>query len=189
MKYFIVGLHSSGKQRILDNLKTMGVHTGSIFRSTEKISDKIYSLSSIVYTPDDVNSIAEGRSYVFFDQRRYGTKSFYEGLSLYEYDNNDVFIISPHQFSLIPHFDDDVVFIWLDNSNQQRLSNYKTERRKYDYFEQERLDGIATQDLIERIYDHKYLYFLNENPDRVSTVVCSLIRHPDLLDIFIENYK
>lgn len=189
MKYFIVGFNASGKQRVIEDLSDLGVRVGKIFRSIENVADNIYTLSSTVYSKEDINNIFESKSYIFFSENKQGTESFYEGLSFYEYDNNDVFIISPEQFNLIPHFDDNVMFIWLDNNNKQRRDRFLNEKRKYNFAFQESLEKQDIHDFINRINDMNHLYFVNEEPSRISAIVYSLIQHPDLIDIFKKRFN
>ena len=189
MKYFIVGFNASGKQTIAEELKKLGVKVGDIFRSVETIPDSIYSLSNIVYSQEDINNIFENKSYIFIKENKMSTEPFFEGLSFYEYDNNDVFIITPEQFSLIPKFDKDVMFIWLDNNCKQRRERFLTEKRKYNFNKQEEIEKFDINDFIGRISNSKYLYFFNEDPLRVSTIIYSIIKHPDLVSLFKNNFN
>ena len=49
-----------------------------------------------------------------------------KGLSSYEFENNDVFIMSPDQlFAISPtSVKDSITFIWMDNTKKERLSKY-----------------------------------------------------------------
>ena len=189
MKYFIVGLHASGKQQIARQLTEYGLRVGKVFRSIDEVKDSVYTLSSIVYDKEDINKLADNQAYIFFSQNTLNTESFFEGLSFYEYDNNDIFVISPQQFSLIPHFDKDTIFIWLDNTTQQRRSRYLMERRKYNFKEQENLERENINDFIERVCNRDHLYFINEEPSRVGAIIYSLIQHPDLIDLYKKNFN
>lgn len=189
MKYFIIGFNASGKQQVMEDLTSLGVKTGKIFRSIEKIPDDLYSLSEVVYSREDITNIFENKSYIFLKEHKHSSESFYEGLSFYEYDNNDVFMITPEQFNLIPKFDKDVVFIWLDANNNQRRIRFLTEKRLYNFQHQESREHQDVQDFINRIGDNQYIYFVNEEPSRISAIVYSLIKYPELLDIYIKRFK
>lgn len=189
MKYFIVGFNASGKQAIVNELQGLGVKVGKIFRSIDIVPENIYSLSSIVYSQEDINNIFENRSYKFIKENKMSTEPFFEGLSFYEYDNNDVFMITPEQFSLIPKFDKDVLFIWLDNNNKQRRERFLTEKRKYNFSKQENLERFDINDFIDRMSSSKYLYFFNEEPSRVAAIIYSMIKHPDLVSLYKNSFN
>lgn len=189
MKYIIVGLHSSGKQALARELVDMGVKVGKIFRSVESIKSNIYSLSDVVYTYEDVNTIFENQGYLFLKERFSGSTAYYEGLSTYEYENNDVFIMSPDQFNLVPEFSGEVCFVWLDGAQSQRRIRHNSEKRKYDFTTQDNIEHENMQDFINRIYNNDVLYFNDEDVSRVAVVIYSLIKHSDLYDIYREKYN
>lgn len=189
MKFFIIGLHSSGKQQIANDLSSLGVKVGKIFRSIESVPDTTYTLSSVKYEHEDIDNIFENHSYIFFNQNKVNVESFYEGLSFYEYDNNDVFVLSPNQFNLIPKFDDDVIFIWLDNNNKQRRERFLIEKRKYNFNTQENIEKQDIQDFINRISEYNYLYFVNEDPLRISAIISSMIKYPDLVELYKNRFN
>ena len=189
MKYIIIGRHSSGKQALAKELAAMGVKVGKIFRSVENLKSNIYSLSDVVYSHEDINSIFENQGYLFLKEHLNGSLPFYEGLSAYEYENNDVFILSPDQFNFVPEFSGDVCFVWLDASQSHRRIRHNSEKRKYNFTTQENIEQENMQDFIERIYINDVLYFNNEDTSRVAAVIYSLITHPDLYDIYKEKYN
>ena len=73
---------------------------------------------------------------------------YYEGLSLYEFENNDVFVMSPDQlFSISPSsIKDDICFIWLDNTKKERLNRYYAEKRTYSFSNREDLETKDSND-------------------------------------------
>lgn len=188
MKYFIVGFNSSGKQQIVDDLKKLNVRIGQIFRSREEIDASIYSLSSIVYSNKDIDDIFENHAYVFMTERQ-DKEPFFEGLSTYEYENNDVFMITPDQFSLVPKFDSDVCFVWLDNNYNNRRARYLHDKRKYNFQKQDDAERVDIQDFIDRVYDNDVLYFVNEDPARVAAIIYSLITYPELHELYKNRFK
>ena len=189
MKYFIVGLNASGKQAVCSDLRALGVNVGSIFRSVDKIPSDTYSLSEVVYGEHDIDSIFENHSYIFFDKNTQSNVSFFEGLSLYEYENNDVFMITPHQFNLVSQFDKDVLFIWLDGSIIQRRDRFIDERRKYNFLRIDHMDKDEILDFSTRISEHDYIYFNNEDPSRVSAIIYSMVTYPELHNIYKERFN
>ena len=189
-KYILIGFNGSGKMAVADALAGMGVKVGQTFRSIDTIPNT-YSLSTIVYGSKEVNEMFENQSYLFLKEST--TKSsrskYYEGISFFEYQNNDVFVMTPDQFNTVSRFDDNIIFVWLDNNVAQRHYRHRTEKRRYDFNAQERVEREYIQDFTSRIGDNNVLYFFNEEPSRVATIIHSLIKHPDLLDVFLENFS
>ena len=113
---------------------------------------------------------------------------YYEGISFFEYQENDVFVMTPDQFFSVSKFDNDVVFVWLDNNVSQRKYTFRREKRKYDFEVQESIEREYMQDFIDRLYEYPVLYFFNEEPERVSAILYSVITHPDLLEKYLKSF-
>lgn len=188
-KFIIVGFNASGKMQVANTLRDMDIWVGDIFRSTESTGD-LYSLSTVVYDVKEINNLFENQSYLFIKESvTKGVNRYYEGISFYEYQNNDVFIMTPDQFNMVPKFDENVIFVWLDNNVTQRRQRHRSEKRKYDFTKQENIEHEYIQDFMERIGDNAIMYFFNEDPERVATIIYSIIKHPDLLDIYLKNFN
>ena len=98
MKYFVVGLHGSGKQEVIDILERQGISCGKLFSNIEKPSSEIYgSFNYELCNHVDINEVFENNAYVFLRELKHDTEKYYEGLSTYTVDNNDVFVLSPDQ--------------------------------------------------------------------------------------------
>ena len=194
MKYFIVGLHSNNKYNVIDYLEKLGVKCGHLFSDLSTPNSKIYnSYNYELYTTQEVNEIFENNAYIFLRTRNVDSKQFYEGLSKYEFDNNDVFVLSPDQileisFNLI---NEPICFVWLDGKREYRYNIYRDEHREYNFKEREELESSDFSTFINTLYDSNYklLYFNEEVPDRVGAVIYSLIQHPDLLDVYIKAFN
>ena len=105
---------------------------------------------------------------------------YYEGLTKYEFDNNDVFVISPDQFLNIPQntINEQVCFIWMDNTKEDRLTRYKSEKRSYSFSARESIEKRDIDAFVKTLYNFnnsKVIYFTNEEPCRVATIVYTLI--------------
>jgi hypothetical protein len=187
-KFIIVGFNGSGKMQVANTLKSMGLKVGNTFRSSESIGNQ-YSLSTVVYDSKEVNNLFENQSYLFIKESLTKSNKYYEGISFYEYQNNDVFIMSPDQFNMVPKFDDNVIFVWLDNNVAQRHSRYRMEKRKYDFLKQEKVEQEFVHDFTDRIGDNAILYFFNEEPERVAAILYGVIKHPDLLDFYLNSFN
>ena len=202
MKYIIIGMHSSGKQEVVDYLEKLGISCGRLFSNIDMPSSKIYNgLNYELYTTKDVIEIFENNAYIFIQEfpeteSLYASNSntWYEGLSKYEFENNEVFIISPDQFfSISPtSIKDDICFIWMDNTKQERLNRYYAEKRSYSFSARENIEKKDSSSFVQVLYDFnksKVLYFTNEEPMRIAAVIYSLIKHPDLLPIYTESFN
>lgn len=189
-KYFVIGLHCSGKKAISEELGLLGVPCGRVFTNlpevpqTKNIPDELY------YSTDDIRVMFETNSYIFLHENFDDESPYYEGLSTFEYEKGQVFFITPQQFNYIPKFNKNDVFVWLDNSEMTRRVRFRTERRKYDFAEEEQRGQYNMEDFIERVNANPhFLYFNNEEPMRVASIVYTLIQHPDLLPLYEKNFN
>lgn len=199
MKFFIVGMHSSGKQEILDILENHNINCGRQFSNISSPSNQIYnSYNYELYDMVDINEIFENNAYIFINEldsySNLNSYKYYEGLSKYEFDNNDVFTISPDQLLHISkkNINDDICFIWVDNNKEDRLNRYRSEKREYSFSSREDIEKKDINTFIKTIYNFnnsKVLYFVNEDPGRVAAIIYSLIKHPELIDIYTEYYN
>lgn len=199
MKFFIVGLHCCGKQEVMDILEKNGIRCGKQFSNIEEPSPSIYnSYNYELYSMKDINEIFENNAYIFINELdglfNINSYKYFEGLTKYEFDNNDVFIISPDQLLHISQssIKDDVCFVWMDNNTNNRLNRYKREKREYGFITKDSIEKKDIESFSKTIYNFnnsKVIYFTNEEPCRVATIIYSLIKHPDLIDIFVDNFN
>lgn len=199
MKFFIVGFHGSGKQEVLDILDKYNVKCGRLFSNIDEPSTEIYnSYNYDLFTTSEVNEIFENNAYIFINEldgySHVSSYKYYEGLTKYEFDNNEVFVLSPNQLLQIsPNaIKEDVCFIWMDNNKEDRLNRYKNEKRTYIFTDREIIERRDINAFVKTLYgfdNSKLLYFVGEEPCRVAAIVYSLIKHPDLMKIFTEYYN
>ena len=200
MKFFIVGPHASGKQEIIDFLEKHDIKCGRIFSDIEEPSDSLYnSYNYELYTRNDVNGVFENNAYLFIQEVPTEVLSLnsyrnYEGLSLFSFDQNDVFSLSPDQFVGIIQkmINEPVCIIWLDNTKGNRINRYKTEKRSYNFTFRDKVEKYDMGVFVKSIYsfnNSKLLYFTNEEPCRVATIIYTLIKHPELIDIYSQNFN
>lgn len=190
MKTIIVGMHGSGKQELFEILtKDYGIPCGKLFTNTN-INDIRYDF----FSDKDMIELFENKAYVFLKEFDDYSRNLYEGLSLYEYDNNNVFLLSPDQFSSIPvqFFNEPICLVWLDDSKTQRRVRYDSERRSYNFNEQEELERRDLDDFIKTIYNNRnfhILYFNNEDIERIGSIVYACNKYPDLINNFEKTFK
>lgn len=190
MKYLIVGRQGCGLPEIIEEIENMGLSVGHIFRSTRDLDPQSYTLSRIVYDYTDIEKIEETDSYIFI-QESFQKEKFLEGLSFYEYDRNDISYMGIDHIVKIPQkvWDKmDVTIIWLDNTYDFRYNYMLENHYKHAFKIQEDNENFNIPGFMERIYDKKHIYFFNEDPKRVASILYALVKHPDLSDIFIKNF-
>lgn len=192
MKFFIIGLHSSGKSDIVDLLERKGISCGHIFSDITTPKDSIYnSYNYELYTTKDVNEVFENDAYLFVKECKTGDQKFYEGLSRHTFENNDVFVLSPDQL-LVTSFnnvDEDVCFVWVDNTKSNRYNKYLDDRKTYNFKQREVVETEDLSTFVKTIYTKPMLYFCNEDPARIASIIYTMVKYPELQEIFFENYN
>ena len=198
MKFFIVGLHASGKQEILDILEKQGVNVGRLFSNIESPDTRIYnSYNYELMSTVDINEMFENKAYMFLKELESSvtTKSYkyYEGLSLWTYDNNQLFALSPDQFIAIPakaYRGEEIVLIWVDCDKHNRKERYYDEKRIYSFSERDEIENrdiLVFGKYVYNLPNSHVIYFANEDPGRVACTVLTLIQHPEYLQLY-EKY-
>jgi hypothetical protein len=200
MKYFIVGLHSTGKQEVVDHLEKMGIKCGRIFSNIEDPSENIYNSRNYeLYSNEDINDIFENDAYVFIQELpqsnlNFKTGKYYEGLSKYSLDQNDIFILSPDQLLAIsPNTlaNEEICFVWLDSTKTRRAARYHSEHRMYNYHDREAHERKDLSTFVKTLYSYNapMIYFIDEEPLRVATIIYNTIIHPDTFNMFVKNFN
>ena len=193
MKIFIIGFHGSGKQEICDILRNENINVGRLFTNLPTFNNQPYH-NYETFTNEDIKEIFENNAYIFIKEVENESYEYFEGLSSYEFDNNDVFMITPNQFVKITPtvIKEPICIIWLDNTQENRLLRYRQEKETYDFFKQETVEKQYINDFINNIYNYpksKLLYFTNEEPCRVATIAYTLVKHPELVNIYEKNFN
>lgn len=201
MKYIIIGMHSSGKHEVADILRNNGIKCGKLFTNLD-INDlhDIYGKSNYeYYSTKDVNDIFENNAYVFmhefpFTHDMLTVDNYYEGLSLYEFENNDVFVMSPDQLFAISQsaLKGDITFIWMDNPKKERLNRYHSDRCSYNFYDRESIELRDASSFVKFLYsfdNSNVMYFTSEEPTRVAAILYAVIKHPDLLPIYTDAFN
>jgi hypothetical protein len=203
MKYIIIGMHGSGKQEVADILENNGIRCGRLFTNLDNVAaSNVYNGSNYEqYSIKDINDVFENNAYVFMQEFPFGNQmlmvsaiKYYEGLSLYEFENNDVFVMSPDQlFAISPtSIKEEITFVWLDNPKKERLNRYHSERRTYNFYNREEIELKDSNSFVKFLYGFdksRVLYFTSEDPGRIAAIIYSLIQHPDLLPVYTEAFN
>ena len=85
-----------------------------------------------------------------------------------------------------------VCFVWMDSTKRQRISRYKEERRQYNFMERDEIEKRDIDSFVKTLYSFKnseVMYFYNEQPQRVATIIETVIKHPDTLESFVKNFN
>lgn len=199
MKFIIVGLHGSGKLAALNECESLGCKVGREFSNLPTAYEKInIDPQYDTYSGEDISSIFETNAYICLNGiEETGVidgYSYYRGISQYTFDNSDVIMLSPIQVESLnlPNNHDHIVWVWLDSKLNSRIRRHAEENRKYDFVEQETIESRHLQSFVKTIYNIKnssVLYFSEELPERAATIITSINKHPELLEIFEKNYN
>lgn len=202
MKFIIIGMHASGKHEIAHQLEDLGMKYGRLFSSVPNINDmkEVYAKDEFeTYDVMDIHDVFENNAYVFIQEQpddviNVSAHKFFQGLSKYTYDNNDVFVMSPDQFMSISvsNLPKDAVYVWLDNTKTNRQTRYKSSKLDYSFNIREQLEKNDIKDFVKTLYsvsNGNLLYFTNEVPGRISAIIYSIYKHNDLLNVYTENFN
>lgn len=199
MKFIIVGLHSSGKHLIRKYLENKDINVGRIFSNIEERDEKIYRSNEFeLFDTPTVNELFENESYMFIQGLStpdgFINSRSYEGLTTWEWDHNDVFILSPDQLTAIPNIkllNKDICFVWVDSTVDFRTSRYLDDGSIYNFGHREVVETRDMDTFVKYLYDFGYpvLYFCNEIPERISTIIYTLHTYPDLIPTFKESFS
>lgn len=199
MKIIIVGKHASGKHEVLDQCEELGIKVGREFSNLLEPLPQIYMDGKYQqYSSDDISNIFEMGSYVCMTGiEECGVIDgyiYHRGISFYTFDNSDVIILTPSQFENINQkiINDHVVFVWLDNTLDNRIRRHAEEARSYSFTELEDIEDRHGIDFVKNLYNFPnsdVLYFTNEVPERVATIISTIVKHPDVLPNFVKNFN
>ena len=192
MKYCLIGKHASNKSKILDYLEDLQISVARPMSNAPSEDGLCLDAKYDRYSTEDVLKLFRSRLYVYMTKIN-PLLHIYKGLSYDVFDKNDVFAINQQDFPNInKELFKDVVFVWCDDKLNTRIRNYVENKSKYAFEEQEELDSQNDFDFVKNLYNFKnakILYFTNENPNRIATILYTLIKYPDLLDLYIKNFQ
>lgn len=210
MKYIIIGQQCTGKSQVMEMLRGWGLRCGRIFTNIPKPEDGTESQQGIYiprdyeyYPTKDILEVFENKAYVFLQELTcegvgpdLGFR-YMEGLSQWEWENNDVFAMSPDQLLGINAQSlgrSEVCFIWLDGTKSSRAARHRLEHRSYSFSEREEIEQPFTSDLCRYIYGFnesgpKVIYFSDEEPERAAVIAYTVIKHPELLTLYTTHFS
>jgi hypothetical protein len=103
-------------------------------------------------------------------------------------------VLSPGQLENLNRklIQDRVLFVWMDNTLSTRIRRHAEEGRLYSFAEEEEIESRPGADFVKLLYsfpNSDVLYFTNEDPARVGTIISAIVKYPDLLKSFIDNFN
>ena len=192
MKYIVTGLHSSGKAEVAEMLEKDGVKVGKLFTNLDSVQyhHKLYEC----LTTEEINRIFENGAYVYFSEVNNSISNNYECLASSEFDTSDVFVLSPNQINNIPlkALPEKVCYVWMDCNSLNREARYKSEKRQYNFKSREELERIDLSDFTDKLYNtpnSSIIYFQNEDPQRVATIVEIMVKYPETIELIQRTFR
>ena len=197
MKVFIVGRQCSGKTEVLDECDELGLRVGREFcniQSPVLHIDPKYEL----YTIDDINKIFENNAYICItgidESGVLDGYMGYRGLSLYTFDNSDVMLLHPQQVCSLNKkaITEPILFVWVDDNRDKRIHRFVENKCGHNFIEIEEVESQFDTDFIKTVYNlpnSQLIYFNNEDPGRIAAIVYTLVKHPELVDIFVKKFN
>lgn len=184
----------------MNTLEKWGVCCGRLFSNIENPGQDIYNVQNYeYYNSNDIDEVFENNAYIFMQELplaplNFKSGKYYEGLSKFTFDRNDVFVLSPDQFlAITPNsINEPVCFIWVDNTKDNRSARYHSEHRSYNYLERDAHERRDIGSFVKTLYgfeNSQIIYFNNEVPCRVAAIIYTMIKHPDTIDMFVKNFN
>lgn len=198
MKVFIVGKHASGKHDVLKTCEEQGVTVGHEFTSLTTFPRIYMDQNAEHYSQDDINKVFEMQAYICIsgieETGIVDSYAHHRGISHHTYDNSDVMVLTPTQLESLNRklIRDYVLFVWLDNTQDNRIRRHAEEERSYSFIEQDEIESRHLTDFVKTLYNYPnsdVLYFTNEEPERIGTIISTIIKHQDVLPNFIKTFN
>ena len=198
MKIFVIGKHSIGKYTTSKLLEEKGVKVARVFsnRPPGLIDTYIYLDKDYRYLEtQDIHNLFETKSCLFLGSDSNG--EFYVGLDFMELDKNEVFFLSPNQFLELDEkmIREEVLVIWVDATYEYRLRRYFNNQLEYNFEQVEAFEEIYDGQFMGSYYNKlkstshftEDLYFINEEPNRLAAIVYSILKDPNIIDLYKEE--
>ena len=198
MKFFIVGAQGTGKRELLEYIQQdhPEMHIAKLFSNVNREQKGLYRNIEDYVTCDeqDIRAVFENNAYLFMNGVDEISYNIFEGISLREFDESDVVMLTPDEMVRIPNMDlgDNICFIWLDNNTKNRFNRYKSKKLNYSFQQRADVEKQCMNDFISNIYsfpNSKLLYFYNEDPGRISAIIYALYKDNTLIDEFAKKFN
>ena len=87
------------------------------------------------------------------------------------------------------NIDEDICFVWVDNTKSNRYNKYLEDRKMYNFKQREIVETEDLTTFVKTIYTKPILYFCNEEPARIASIIYTAVRYPETQEMFFENYN
>ena len=204
MKFILIGQHGVGKHEVCRILDEMGLKVAKHFSTLPHPFPSIYhSTDYETYSVADVNELFENGSYIYMHEinsteTEQGAHRFFEGMTHFELDHADVAVMSPDQVLAMqaPNVRLPICFVWMDGTKQYRQRKHRSEKREYMFSEREKIETQDLNEFSKCVYTFEtaggkvpVIYFNQEEPARVASIIYSMVKYPDLFPIFAKNFN
>ena len=184
MKIWIVGPQGTSKCEIAKLLADDKFKVAKLFSGLSE--------DELTYHKDIIKSIFENGAYVFINDA-FERIEVQEGLEFDEFDNSDVFVLSIDQFISIntKYISKNDLIVWLDGTRKWRMSNCDSDYNKSAREAFETSCYPAFGNMINNFKkSHKnVIYFYEETPERVKTIIKVIANNPKLKEEFVKNFN
>lgn len=193
MKVWIVGAQGTCKREIADLLTEEKFKVGHLFTNIAQDVPIYHKELYKYYNSEDIKGIFENNAYVFINNMSEGQDNIYDGLDFSEYDSNNVFVLGVDQFLSVntKYISKEDLIVWVDGDQIWRSNNISEE---YDAATRERIERsqyVGFYNLINTLKTSlkNVLYFLNEDPARVKTIIKIIVNNPKLKQEIARNFQ
>lgn len=191
-KYIICGRNNPYViENVLNTLHSGGYKIASL--ATNDLPEKselswIYSK----YTRKDIASIIDNNIYLFWGTLYDQTEA---GLIIPDLENSDIIwmpVPCSRFFNKSALKDNKICFVWIDDTLERRTKNtmyYTTDSRIFS--SNEYYENLYTAEFTQLVCTSGYemIYFSNEEPDRISTILSILIDYPETHSRILKNFN
>lgn len=202
MKIWLVGPQGTCKRDIYRLLEADKFRTGKLFTNIS-LDEVTYNKYLYKYFPSEtVNEIFENGSHLFTCSCTCDEENIYTGLDFAEYDEHDVFVLTPEQFLSLSRqqYLKDGLVVWLDGGwtwrrNNIRYHEYRTmDDPTYNYNLIEESERSSYQHFYRAISElardaKNVIYFHEESPCRVKAIVKAIALNPKFKCEFIREFS
>lgn len=192
MKIWIVGPQGTCKCEIARLLADDKFGVAKLFTGLSDDEITYHKNMYKSYSNEIVKSIFENNAYIFMNDV-FEKVEIHEGLEFDEFDNNEVFVLTLDQFLSVntKYISKNDLIIWLDGRQDWRFMNCD---ENYDKLSRERLESACYSSFGSMINtlktSHKnVIYFYEELPERVKTIIKVIYNNPKLKDEFVKYFN
>lgn len=192
MKIWIVGPQGTSKCEIARLLADDKFKVAKLFSGLSEDELTYHKDMYKSYNNDIIKSIFENGAYVFINDV-FEKVEIQEGLEFDEFDNNDVFVLSIDQFISVntKYISKNDLIVWLDGTRKWRMMNCD---KDYNKFAREDFETACYSTFGNMINNFKtshknVIYFYEEIPERVKTIIKVIANNPKLKEEFVKNFN